>query len=75
MAVPMAGYVLTFAFPLYINILKGDSMDLHRATGFNIDQAHAITVKEIQLEENPKIGVDGKGAIETVERGRSRLDL
>lgn len=35
MAIPMMGYVLAFIFPVYVNLFKRDTMDLHRGTDVN----------------------------------------
>ena len=47
-------------------------MDDHRNTNLNVDQAHAIHIKEIELERNVSIGeADGtaaKAATENVEK-------
>ena len=48
MAIPMMGYILALIFPIYVNIYKRDSMDLHRNTEFNV----MIPVsKDIAMEE------------------------
>lgn len=48
MVIPMMGYVLAMIFPIYVNIYKKDSMDLHRDTEINV----TIQVgKDLQLEE------------------------
>lgn len=66
MAIPTAGYFLSLAFPIYLNIFNRDSMDLHRATDLNIDASRAVNVKAIELENAH--GVDTKGATEMVEQ-------
>ncbi|KAJ5683872.1 uncharacterized protein N7477_000217 [Penicillium maclennaniae] len=50
MAIPMMGYILALVFPIYVNIYKKDSMDLHRNTEINV----TVQVdKEYALEEGP----------------------
>lgn len=36
MAIPMMGYILALIFPIYVNIYKKDTMDLHRNTEINV---------------------------------------
>jgi hypothetical protein len=36
MAIPMMGYILALVFPIYVNIYKKDSTDLHRNTEINV---------------------------------------
>lgn len=36
MAIPMMGYILALIFPIYVNIYKKDTMDLHRNTEVNV---------------------------------------
>lgn len=36
MAIPMMGYILALIFPIYVNIYKRDTMDLHRNTEVNV---------------------------------------
>lgn len=52
MAIPTSFYVLAWVFPIYVNVFKRDTMDDHRNTDLNVDQAHTINVKEIELERN-----------------------
>lgn len=47
MAIPMMGYILAFIFPVYVNVFKKDTMDMHRNTGINVD---VPVGKEIELE-------------------------
>ncbi|KAJ5591189.1 hypothetical protein N7450_005161 [Penicillium hetheringtonii] len=48
MVIPKMGYDLAVIFPVYVNIYKRDSMDLHRDTEVNV----TIQVgKDLQLEE------------------------
>lgn len=47
MAIPMMGYILALIFPIYVNIYKKDSMDLHRNTEVNVKEPSA---KELELE-------------------------
>ncbi|CAK4031987.1 glucose galactose transporter [Lecanosticta acicola] len=70
MAIPTAFYVLAWIFPIYINLFKRDSLDEHRTTTLNIDQAHAVNVKEMELERNTSVSAEehGKGASEKIER-------
>ncbi|GAB7352565.1 hypothetical protein MBLNU459_g2949t1 [Dothideomycetes sp. NU459] len=68
MAIPVAGYILALIFPLYLNLYKGDSLDLHRTTDLNIDESRTVNVKAIELENARGMDVGGKGAIETVEQ-------
>ncbi|KAJ6115772.1 hypothetical protein N7523_006189 [Penicillium sp. IBT 18751x] len=50
MAIPMMGYILALVFPIYVNIYKKDSMDLHRNTEINV----TVQVdKEYALEQGP----------------------
>jgi FHS family L-fucose permease-like MFS transporter len=48
MAISMMGYILVLIFPIYVNIYKKDSMDLHRNTEVNVK---VPTAKELELEE------------------------
>lgn len=51
MAIPRMGYyILALAFPIYVNIYKRDSMDLHRNTEVNVK---APSAKELELEGGP----------------------
>ena len=69
MVIPATGYILAFAFPLYINLYKGEYMDVHRNTDLNDDETKTAKPKEGQLENaSVDAGGIGKGAIETVER-------
>lgn len=48
MAIPMMGYIIALAFPIYINMYKRDVMDMHRDTEVNV----TIPVsKDIAMEE------------------------
>lgn len=48
MAIPMMGYILALIFPIYVNIYKKDTMDLHRNTEVNV----SVKVNtDIALEE------------------------
>lgn len=51
MAIPMMGYILALVFPIYVNIYKKDSMDLHRNTEINVTFQ---VDKEYALEEGPR---------------------
>lgn len=58
----MMGYILALVFPIYVNIYKKDSMDLHRNTEINV----TVQVdKEYVLEEGP--GKPTVANVETVE--------
>lgn len=67
MAIPVAGYALSLIFPIYINVFKGDSLDLHRTTNLNVDASHTVNVKEIQLEQSAGLDTTDKGAVERIE--------
>ena len=60
-----AAYVLAWVFPVYINIFKRDIVDDRRNTELNIDHAHTVNVKELELERNVS---EAKQAHETIER-------
>ncbi|KAJ5104046.1 hypothetical protein N7532_004575 [Penicillium argentinense] len=60
MVIPMMGYVLAMVFPIYVNIYKKDSMDLHRDTEINVT---VQVSKEVEMEE----GVHSKPTISNVE--------
>lgn len=66
MAIPVMGYILALIFPIYVNIYKKDTMDLHRNTEVN------VTVKvstDVALEEgNTSKPTDTK--VEAVEDER-----
>ncbi|OJJ61743.1 hypothetical protein ASPSYDRAFT_145428 [Aspergillus sydowii CBS 593.65] len=47
MAIPMMGYILAFIFPVYVNIFKKDTMDMHRNTAINVD---VPVGKDVELE-------------------------
>lgn len=51
MAIPMMGYILALICPIYVNIYKKDSMDLHRNTEVNVK---APSAKELELEEGKR---------------------
>ncbi|KAL1905930.1 hypothetical protein Sste5344_008318 [Sporothrix stenoceras] len=38
MTIPMMGYVLAFAYPVYVNVFKRDLMDSHRSTDVGVIQ-------------------------------------
>ncbi|KAJ5211759.1 uncharacterized protein N7498_003405 [Penicillium cinerascens] len=59
MVIPMIGYILALVFPIYVNIYKKDTMDLHRNTEINVT---AQMDKELALEE----GVPGKPTVANV---------
>ena len=62
MAIPMMGYILALVFPIYVNIDKKDSMDLHRNMEINV----TVQVdKEYALDEGP--GKPHAVNVETVE--------
>lgn len=63
MAIPMMGYVLALAFPIYVNLYKKDVMDLHRNTEVNV----TIPVsKDIAMEEGTQHKPEATN-VETVE--------
>ena len=71
MAIPTAFYVLAWVFPIYVNIFKKDTMDEHRATALNIDESHAVNVKELEVERIAGVeGIDDqtKAASEAIEK-------
>lgn len=47
MAIPMMGYILAFIFPVYVNVFKKDTMDMHRNTAINVD---VPVGKDVELE-------------------------
>lgn len=60
MAIPMMGFVLALAFPVYVNVFNKHVMDSHRDTELNV----TISVgKDIALEEGPR----SKSTTETIE--------
>lgn len=70
-AIPTAFYVLAWVFPMYVNVFKRESMDEHRNTAVNIDQAHQINVQEIEVQKNAGVDTpDGtsKGVSKKFER-------
>lgn len=48
MAIPMMGYVLAWVYPLYVNIWKRETMDVHRATNLGVEP---VEDKAMQLEQ------------------------
>ncbi|KAJ5916475.1 hypothetical protein N7504_000490 [Penicillium tannophilum] len=63
MAIPMMGYILALIFPIYVNIYKRDSMDLHRNTEVNV----SIPVsKDVAMEEGTQSKPTAAN-VETVE--------
>ncbi len=48
MAIPMAGYVLAYAYPVYVNVWNRGTMDAHRETTVGVEQP--VSEKELQLE-------------------------
>lgn len=67
MAIPVAGYVMAWVFPIYVNLYNKDSMDKHRETDLNIDQDHQIQTKEFEDQHLETIGSDGKHATQRIE--------
>lgn len=65
MAIPMMGYILALIFPIYVNIYKKDTMDLHRNMEINVT---GRVEKELALEE----GVPGKPTVANVETVQER---
>jgi FHS family L-fucose permease-like MFS transporter len=65
MAIPMMGYILALVFPIYVNIYKKDSMDLHRNTETNVT---------VQVDKGyaPEEGVPSKPTVAKVERVEER---
>lgn len=47
MAIPMMGYILAFIFPVYVNVFKKDTMDMHRNTAINVE---VPVGKDVELE-------------------------
>ncbi|KAJ6143474.1 Major facilitator superfamily domain general substrate transporter [Penicillium samsonianum] len=67
MAIPMMGFVLALAFPVYVNVFNKDVMDSHRNTELNV----TISVgKDIALEEGPQ-SKPTTATIETAEETRA----
>jgi len=61
-------FALSWVFSIYVNLVKGASMDEHRETKLNIDAAHAVDIKQIELERANGDGIhDKSGAREIVE--------
>ncbi|KAJ5287544.1 hypothetical protein N7478_003230 [Penicillium angulare] len=62
MAIPMMGYIIALAFPIYVNMYKRDVMDMHRDTDVNV----TIPVsKDIAMEE----GTQSKPVATNIETG------
>ena len=72
MAIPMMGYILALIFPIYINLFKRETMDIHRNTEINV----TIPVgKDFVLEEGThgKPGATNVETIETSDERRSKV--
>lgn len=70
-AIPTALYVLAWIFPICINIFKGNGLDAHNRTALNIDQVHAVDVKDVEVERDASVskqGLNNKGVSDTIER-------
>jgi len=67
MAIPVAGYVMAWVFPIYVNLYKKDSMDKHRETDLNIDHAHQVQPKEYAEQQLDPVNADGKYAVQHIE--------
>lgn len=56
MAIPTAFYVCAWVFPLYANFVNAKSLDEHRITDLNVNEAHtkhmedAIKEQEVRME-------------------------
>ncbi|KAJ5167892.1 uncharacterized protein N7482_003486 [Penicillium canariense] len=59
MAIPIMGYILAMIFPIYVNIYKKDTMDLHRNTEVNVK---VPVSKEFELEEGNQSKPTAKNA-------------
>ncbi|KAK2776508.1 hypothetical protein FQN53_002679 [Emmonsiellopsis sp. PD_33] len=57
MAIPMMGFVIAWAFPIYVNFFNKESLDLHRETDLNVGRAVG---KVGELEDGDGDG-DGEG--------------
>lgn len=42
MAIPVAAYVASYVFPVYVNIYKKHDLDAHRATDLNVTQEKTV---------------------------------
>ena len=40
MAIPVAGFVLSLAFPIYVNVFNKESLDARGETDLNVGAAH-----------------------------------
>jgi MFS transporter, FHS family, L-fucose permease len=56
MAIPMMGYILAWAFPIYVNLFQRESMDLHRATDVNVGRRVGKAAQLEQQDDPEKIG-------------------
>ncbi|EXJ96019.1 MFS transporter, FHS family, L-fucose permease [Capronia coronata CBS 617.96] len=63
MLIPMTGYIVGMVFPIYINLIQRERMDMHRATTVGIVAANE---KEVELERNPSLA-DKPQAVEIQE--------
>ncbi|PGH13520.1 hypothetical protein AJ80_06270 [Polytolypa hystricis UAMH7299] len=50
LAIPMMGYILAWAFPLYVNFFNRDMVDLHRDTDLNVG-TKMVGEKDVEVEE------------------------
>lgn len=62
MAIPMMGYILALIFPIYVNLYKRDSMDLHRNSELNVNVSVSKDVTLESGQEKPDAAT-----VETVE--------
>jgi FHS family L-fucose permease-like MFS transporter len=70
MAIPTAFFVLSWIYPLYANFVNAKSLDGHRATDLNVDDAHAKRVGEVKMEEAFE-GDEKRMEAETIEEKKT----
>ena len=69
MLIPMAGFVCAWVYPVYVNLYKKDTMDLHRDT--NVGMTEGPSEKELALERGESRreaeAEEGKAQVSTIE--------
>jgi FHS family L-fucose permease-like MFS transporter len=57
MAIPMMGYVLAWAFPVYVNLFNRETMDQRRETDLGVRTG--LSDKEVELERSVSAKEEG----------------
>ena len=63
MAIPMMGYILAWAPPIYVNFFNRDTVDVRRKTDLNVVPEHMAKAVELERANNN----EGKQEVATIE--------